>query len=247
MDDKFLQSRLADLAGQSDRRDIYTFSDFLSPSEAALVCAAAGRVPFRFWGGMEGCERCVARFGDEERIGYEVPFPISILQVTPLNEKFADDLTHRDFLGALMHLGIERSTIGDILIRDNTAWICALDTVAPLIRDELTSVKRTTVSCLPVEQVPEEAAIRLEPQSLNIPSLRLDALIGRLYHLPRGKAKELFAGKLVSINGIVCTNESRQPKEGDVISVRGHGRFRFTGLSGQTKKGRVVADVEVYV
>ena len=246
MDDKFLASRLADLARVSENRDIFTFSDFLSPPEAALAAAAAGNTPYLAWGGMDGCERVVIRFGDEERIGYRVDFPIRVIRISPQNEKFSDDLTHRDFLGALMHLGIERSTLGDILIRDHTAWVFALEQIAPFIVSELGTVRHTSVVCELIDQVPEEAAPKREPEKLNIPSLRLDALIARLYHLPRGKAKEYFASQLVFVNGNTCLNESLQPKEGDVISVRGCGKFVFTGIEGETRKGRIVAGVEIY-
>lgn len=246
MDDRFLASRLADLARVSDNRDIFTFSDFLSPSEAALTAAAAGKIPFLAWGGMEGCERVVVRFGDENRIGYEADFPIRVIRVSPQNARFADHLTHRDFLGALMHLGIERSTVGDILIRDNTAWIFALEQIAPFIAGELRAVRHTPVICELTDQVPEEVIPKREPEVLNIPSLRLDALIARLYHLPRGKAKDLFAAQLIFVNGNTCLNESFQPKEGDVISARGYGKFVFTGIEGETRKGRITAGVEVY-
>ena len=99
MDDKFLQSRLADLAGQSDRRDIYTFSDFLSPSEAALVCAAAGRVPFRLWGGMEGCER------DAETV---VERYLAVIDLVALGEDlvpFRCELEFLVFYAGIFHFG----------------------------------------------------------------------------------------------------------------------------------------------
>jgi len=246
MEDKYLSSRLADLARTSDNRDIFTFSDFLSPSDAALARGAAGRVPYAMWGGMDGCERVVVRFGDESRIGYTADYPIRVIRISPQNRKFSDDLTHRDFLGALMHLGFERSMIGDILIRENTAWVFALEKIAPIIADELTSVKHTSVVCELADGVPEEAALRREKERLNIPSVRLDAMIARLYHLARGKARDLFASQLVFVNGEVCMHESLQPKAGDVISVRGYGKFIFTGVEGETKKGRIVALAEVY-
>lgn len=246
MEDKYLFSRLAELARLSDNRDIFTFTDFLSPSDAALSREAAGAVPFALWGGMEGAERVMVRFGDEDRIGYRADYPIRVIQVSPRNKKFADDLTHRDFLGALMHLGIERGMIGDILIRENTAWVFAIERIAPFIADELTSVKHTEVSCVITDSVPEEAVLKREKASLNIASVRLDAIVARLYHLPRGKARDLFPSGLVSVNGTECTNESLPPKPGDVISVRGYGKFIFTGMEGETKKGRIVAGVEVY-
>ena len=245
-DKEFLMARFRELAKISGSREIFTFSDFVSPSDAALAPQCAGGVPFRSWGGMDGCERVMLRFGDEALIGYEIPFPITVIRVRARSERFAEDLTHRDFLGALMHLGIERDVLGDILLRDNCAWVFVKEQIAPFIEEELVSVKHTAVTCTRMEEIPEDVRLRREERLLNVPSVRLDALVARLYHLPRGKAKDLFASGLVLVNGSEA-KESASLKEGDAVSVRGFGKFLYAGVEKETKKGRIVARVEVYV
>ena len=71
------------------------------------------------WGGAENCERCMVRFGSPEQFGYDELFPITLLRCAPVQKKFSDTLTHRDFLGSVIGLGIDRAKIGDIVVRDN--------------------------------------------------------------------------------------------------------------------------------
>jgi RNA-binding protein YlmH len=101
--------RLTELADRSYRTGIFTFTDFLSMAELAAYYEQEGELQYAspsLFGGCEQAERQMIRFGGPEEIGYDQPFPISALAIRPLQAKFADDLTHRDFLGALMNLGI---------------------------------------------------------------------------------------------------------------------------------------------
>ena len=119
MKDDFFRKRVRDLAEQADRTGRFTFTDFLTEAEFAEFCAVKEQLPlcgWSVWGGHEDADRVMLRFGSEEQLGYAEDFPIVTVAVTPLQEKFAEALTHRDILGAIMHLGIERSEIGDILI-----------------------------------------------------------------------------------------------------------------------------------
>ena len=104
-------------------------------------------VPYQLGGGYQDAERVMLRFGGEELMGYEEEFPISCLKVSPVSAKFADVLTHRDYLGALMNLGIERDRLGDILIAGNEAFIFCTSSMADFITENLVKVKHTSVSC----------------------------------------------------------------------------------------------------
>lgn len=97
-----LKKRFLELAEKSYAQNIYTFTGFLSMAEQEALFEAMQKnksYTFSLSGGGEGCERQMARFGSPEELGYEEPFPVEILKISPLLEKFADNFTHRDFLG----------------------------------------------------------------------------------------------------------------------------------------------------
>ena len=126
--------RIQELEETSYRNNQFLFTDFLNEAEYADVLSlgepACGMAAD---GGHEGAERVIVRFGDPESFGYEESFPITILKIEPLLEKYADALTHRDFLGALVNLGIERRVLGDILIDGVTAYLLCRDQMADYI------------------------------------------------------------------------------------------------------------------
>ena len=121
-----IKKRLLELAERSYSHSVYTFTSFLGLSEQQVYYEISGQLSYAGCG-MDGgsplCERKMIRFGNEENLGYTAPYPIVCLRIEPLNLKFAENLTHRDFLGAIMNLGIERDTVGDIFVQDKEACL----------------------------------------------------------------------------------------------------------------------------
>lgn len=236
-----LKKRLTELAEKSGRQNIYTFTGFLGMAELDVYYRMERELSFAhpmLSGGAEGAERQIVRFGNPEETGYEAEFPIVLLKMEPLQPKYADALGHRDFLGALMNLGIERGTLGDILLRDNCGYLFCLETMADFIVEELHKVKHTDIKCSFVEA--PEALEKQEKvrQSLTVPSERADAVIAALYHLSRTRSAELFRAKKVFINGKICENNSCVLRREDAVSVRGLGKFYYDGADRETKKGK---------
>lgn len=244
MEREGLCGRLADLGRRSRDRGICTYSGFLYPYDAALAYTAADGAAVTLYGGFPEAERVMVRFGNEDCAGFDKPFPIRILQVSPLNERFSDDLTHRDFLGALMNLGIEREVTGDILLCGHTAYLCVQEQMSDFICRELVRVKHTAVQAVPVHDIPEEALPKKEILGVNAASERLDAVIAALYRLSRTGAKELFGAGKVFLNGRECLSENRILKAGDIVTVRGFGRFIYRGIDRETKKNRLILRIE---
>ncbi len=157
-----LRNRFRDLAEKSFQQGIFTFTGFLGLSEQDIFWQEEGKLShagYRLEGGCQAADRVVARFGSPEELGYEVPFPIVCVHIRPLAQKFADDLSHRDFLGALMNLGIERSTIGDIKVGEREAYLFCLDSIAGFICENLSQVRHTHVKCSLTEgpaDIPQE-------------------------------------------------------------------------------------------
>ena len=244
-----LKNRFRDLANKSFQQGIFTFTGFLGLSEQDTFWQEESNLRhagITLCGGCEGADRVVIRFGNPEELGYEVPFPIVCIHIRPLQQKFADNLSHRDFLGALMNLGIERSTIGDIKVGEKQAYLFCLDTIAEFICENLEKIRHTNVKCTiteDFESIPEE-----EPQIVNVQvqSLRADALLAKTYNMSREKSLELFRAGKVYVNGRLCENNSRLIKVGETINARGYGKFTLKGEPRETRKGKLAAEVAVY-
>lgn len=254
-DERFIKKRMQDLADQSYRAGIYTFTGFLTQAEQELYFQMSRELGNiygeafhgKLFGGVDGCERQVLRFGDEESFGYDVGFPICCIEISPVMEKFSDKLTHRDYLGALMHLGIERSTLGDIMLREKKAYLFCLDKVADYIQESLVQIKHTNVSCRRLESMPEAVRPQLETVRLVVPSLRVDVVIAKLYHLSRSQSAALCRDKKVFVNGRQTENTSSMLGEQDIVSVRGFGKFICDGVLGETRKGNQSIALSKYV
>ncbi len=249
-EETFFRKRLIDLANQSYRNGAYTYTDFLTQEEQSVyfqIKQEIGSVKAVLFGGVEECERKVLRFGDEEELGYDAGFPICCIQIRPVAAKFSDELTHRDYLGALMSLGIERSTLGDIMIRQTEAYLFCLDSISNFILENLIQIKHTNVSCKVLDEMPEAITPQKEEVNLIVPGIRADVVIAKLCCLSRSKSIILFQEKKIFVNGRQLENNSYQLKEGDVVSVRGYGKFICGTVKGETRKGNLNLQVFRYV
>ena len=244
-----LKNRFRDLADRSYSQGIFTFTGFLGLSEQEIFWQQERELRYAEYvldGGCIGADRVIVRFGSEAQLGYQVPFPIVCIHISPLMQKFADDLSHRDFLGALMNLGIDRSTLGDIKVGDKEAYLFCMDTVSNFICENLTQVRHTHVSCSLTEDytaIPQEEP---EIMSIQVQSLRVDAVLAKVYNMSREKSLELFRAGKVYVNGRLCENNSRLLKPGETVNARGFGKFSLTGEPRETRKGRLAMEAAVY-
>ena len=247
---ELLKKRFIELGRKSFNAGIFTFTDFLGLAEQSAFSEIKKElkgISYTTFGGAEGAERVMVRFGSEEDIGYSVPFPISILKAEPLSQKYADKLTHRDFLGAILNLGIERDVLGDIVIIDNVGYIFVNEDMAGYIADSLTRVKHTDVKVKITEELPEGELYRTEKRTVQVSGERLDAVVAKVFSLSRDEAQSLFKKRLVFADGRQIDSPSYTPKENEKISVRGHGRFIYLGCQSYSKKGKMNTLVELYV
>lgn len=243
------QNHLKDLANKSYAQNIYLFSDFMGLYEQDLFHQMAGELPeksYRIWGGKEHADRCMVRFGNPEEFGYEADFPIACIHVVPLNQKFAEELSHRDFLGALMNLGIERSTLGDIIVGEKQAYLFCLESMAEFICQHLTQVKHTAVKCSMTEELAEVPTEEPKAELLQVASSRADAVIAKVYRISREESLELFRAGKIFVDGKLCENNARSLKENETVNARGYGKFIYRGEKGETRKGKTNVEVAVF-
>ncbi len=242
---QIFKNRIKELSERSKNRGIYFYSDFLNLYEQTILYETI-KYGYTLEGGYEDAERKIACFGDEQELCYPPQPPVSIICIEPLSAKFSDTLTHRDFLGSLIGLGIKRETLGDIIIKDNVGYLFCLDSISKFIIDNLTKVKHTSVSCSICNELPQKILPEPKEKVIIVSSLRLDAAISSVYDLSRSKSAALVDGEKVFINGKLTNSISKNIEIGETISVRGYGRFRYIDILGGTKKGRTRILCQIY-
>ena len=248
-EDLLLQKRFAELARRSYAQNMFTFTDFLSLPELDLFYQNEPQLKYAgvaVFGGAEGTDRKVIRFGNAAELGYEETFPIVCIAIEPLLEKFGENLSHRDYLGALMNLGIERENLGDIFIKGKTGYVFCLERIAGFIMENLSQVRHTHVKLRILEKEEEFVQKEIEEMVIIAASERIDGVISKVYNLSRSQSIEHFRAKKIYINSRLCENNSYQLKQGDVVSVRGYGKFVYNGVGYQTKKGKLSVKVGIY-
>ena len=244
-----LKHRFTELADRSWRQNLFTFTGFLSLAEQdALFRAVGENLPgCSLYGGTPLAQRRMARFGDPQQMGYEEPFPISCVRIAPLSEKFAEEFTHRDFLGAILNLGIDRSAVGDIFVDGKSAWVFCTDAMAPFLIDSLSRVRHSSVRCFLAEDLTQIPEPKLSCREENVASPRCDSVIAAVWNLSRSKSLEYFRQKKVYVNARLQENNSYLLKPGETVSVRGLGKFVFRGEKHTTRKGKLVVGVDLFV
>lgn len=246
---------LKDLSDRAWQRGIPFFSDFLDLNEQNIALTSVQTLGLKnmiLYGGYKGAERQLAVFlpdapssySDEE---WQALCPLTCVLIHPRNPKFSDPLSHRDFLGSLMNLGISRSLLGDLLIEDNSARVLCRTSAADLICREVLSVRHTSVDCEIVDLPGDDYMPNTERIQGSLASERLDCIVGLAFRLSRSEAANLIHGGKVYVNGRQLLSVSDRLMPGDRVSVRGSGKFIYQGLQGNTRKGRLLAALDLFI
>ena len=251
-EDRLLLAKVLDRAAQAESRNIPAATDFLSPQQQMLTedllrQAGVPETGYVRLGGYDGAERALYLFLpdwlDPESAAGESPIRCLRAAFRP-----EERLSHRDFLGSLMGLGIVREKVGDILVADGSADLVVLDTVADFL---LTSWNAAGRVHLTVTEIPPAhlhiPAVRCEEVRDTVSSLRLDAVCSTGFRMARGKAAELIASGRVQVNWRACTKPDKLLAAGDTVSARGFGKFQLSEVGGVTKKGRTAIVVKRYL
>ena len=245
-EEKEILSRARELSARSFERGIYTRTNFLTEAEASFILEEKMAVKPTFFGGYEEAERCVALFGSEEEFGYPWESDLVILKISPLAQKFADALSHRDFLGAILNLGIKRELLGDLLVYENSGYLICLGQIAPYLVENLKRVKHTSAKAEICEELPEGAGVCFEERFVVAASNRIDAVISSVWNLSRQEGKKLVEGARVSIRGKIVLSPEKNLSTGDRVSVKGFGRFYYDGEENKTRSGRDRIKVRIF-
>ncbi|MGN1187529.1 MAG: RNA-binding protein [Lachnospiraceae bacterium] len=247
-EEQILAGRLSDLANTCYNRNIPVFSAYLNLNEQNILHEVQKSFPpisIKTEGGYFLSERRIAVFLPDAE--WQCDLPIKLLKISPADKRFLNTLTHRDYLGALMNLGIERSLLGDIVISDNSAYVFCLDRIASFIIDNLTKVRNDFVRCDICDELPYDFEPSYKEITGSVASLRLDAVISLAFNESRSHSTGYIENALVFVNGRLITTNAYNLKDGDIVSVRGHGRFRYMYTKSETKKGRYMVVLNLYI
>lgn len=249
--DELLTKRIQELARTAENRGFVTFTDFLDLNEQNILNQTLQKFSFirgETFGGYEGAERQMAAFlPDPYYDEMQIDWPIACIRIVPANARFAEKLTHRDILGALMSLGIERSRMGDIAVGDQESYLFCGSQLSAVICDELTQIRHTNVRCTCCNLTDFTYAPKTQTVHGSVASVRLDSVMALAFGSSRSSLLSLIEGGRVFVNGRLITTNAYALKEGDIVSVRGLGKFRYTGVTGDTRKGRHMAALEKYI
>jgi RNA-binding protein YlmH len=237
-EEKLLEKRFAELSARAYSRGIRQYSDFLSLSGQDVLLRMRLESKVTLIGGFETAERRIACFEPND-CDYEQEPPITCVCIEPISQKFADRLTHRDFLGSLIGLGIRREVLGDIVIHENRGYLICAEDISGYIIDTLKKVKHTDVKCYAVDNPPKVSTALPDISRVVIASERIDAVVAAVFNVSRSDSQDLFTQGKVFIKGMLTESLTAAPKQGDIVSVRGLGRFIYEGIERETKKGKL--------
>ncbi len=258
-EDQILSATLRDKFRQCENKSIMTHSGFLSPAEVNLAesFCIAEKARFALDGGYADAERRICIFlpdwfewdpedsadAPEEGTASDPNDPLAVLHVEV--PKGSRELTHRDYMGSILGLGVQRSVVGDIIVGENRADIVILKEMAEFFEMNFTSVGRASAT---VKVCGREALSSAEQKTEQIrdtvASVRLDSICASAFRLARGKAQEAVRQGLVSINGRQCLKSDAEVSEGDRVSLRGKGKAILTEVGGRTRKDRITIIID---
>lgn len=254
-EDKLLISKVLDKIKFCETRNKITNTNFLDARQQNIVTNLLSSIKFVNYvryGGFDNAERaCFIFYPDKFEQEFVFKNIDNILKVIhiKLPKELHNTYLHKNYLSGIIKLGIEREKIGDIIVQPDGAYILAcadfVDTVSNLLAS-LTRFSKATIEIIPTEQLPDYE-IKKEEIKIIIPSMRLDTIVSELAHTSRSKAINFLNSERVLVNYETETKASKLLNPGDIVTIRGKGKFELCNIAGNTKSGNVILLVNKYV
>ena len=246
-EDKILVSRVIDAVTATMDKNIIRNTQFLNGHEINLAKKVADSfgVNYGFYGGYDEAERRMLVCYPDFLYPEDEDVPIKVIKACTKNKS---RLSHRDYMGAVLNLGIKREKIGDIVVCDDCGYIFCTDDIADYIVAQIEKIGNCgvllTVSDFTNVSVPPK---KFKEITDSVNSIRLDAIVSAGTGLSRTEAANLISRGGVSVNWEIKDKNDYKPQEGDMLSVHGHGRILFYKIGGTSKKGRVFVTLRRYI
>lgn len=253
-EDKLIIAKLEDKYKFCETRNKIQTTDFLDMRQQTIVekyIKAKKITNTMFVGGYSDAERKMCVFYPQklESVKENINWNeyIKVIRILLPNE-MVGQYEHRIYLGALMKLGLLREKVGDILVDENGADIIIHPDILKFVLNNLPSLTRFSKS--KIEEISLEnvrkVEIKRETITITIPSMRADNIVSELAKCSRGKANELLEAERVLVNYEIVQKSSKEIKQGDIVTIRGKGKFEIKEVSGSTRSGRILLDVEKF-
>lgn len=250
-EERVVLARALDQMDRAANRSIPCATQFLSPAQRAALeplIAASGRPKHLFHGGYEGAERTVCVFLPDWQEAEDWDAAEELAAIQCVYPPTGAELTHRDLLGGLMGIGLTREKVGDILAGESAAQIVCMKEAAPIILSQFEQAGRYRLRLKEIpltDLAPAPAQVKLIHDTVS--TLRLDAVLASGFSLARAKAADAVTGGRVSVNHRECLKPDRPVGEGDVLTCRGLGKCVLKTVGGQSRKGRIIIEIERYL
>lgn len=217
-------------------------TDFLDPREQQIITTIIGKnneeINYALFGGFQEAERKRAIIAPFYEHPIEEDFEVCAVEAS-FNEKFIQ-IGHRDVLGAFTSLGVDRRKLGDVIVSAGKVQLITSTEMAQYIRLHLTQIRQASVKFTHIAlDALEKSQDNWQKKTYYVSSLRVDAVVKEMYHLPRNRATKLIEAEHVRLNFMFIDDPTIQLIEGDLISVRGYGRSKFISIEGKTRKDRL--------
>ena len=254
-EDKILIAQILDKIEFSRQREKLECTDFLDMYQISLVKSFMKKIEFEnyiLYGGFEEAERKILIIYPEkyninmiEKNYSKIMKAIRVL----LNDDVKGKYSHRNYLGGIVKVGMKREKVGDIIVFDDGADILVKEETSETLKQELGALTRFENARIEIIELQDlrKQEIKIEEINIIVPSLRLDNFVSDLARTSRSKAVQIIDSERVFINGQNETKASKQVKLGDIITIRGKGRFIVKEFCGSTRSGRTVVKIEKYV
>lgn len=254
-DDKILLAQVSDKIEMCENKNKIEFTDFLDLAQIELAQNYINKLKienYMSYGGFEQAERKMFVIYPEKFNAMVVEKNLSSI-VKIVRIQLPDDLkgkyNHRDYLGAVIKLGVKREKVGDIIVDNDGADIIVNKDIAQFLAENLGSLTRFSKSKITIEEIEKlrTVEVKREERDIIVSSLRMDNVISELARCSRNKALEIINTERVFVNFQCETKKTKQIKLGDMITIRGKGRFYIKELVGQSRSGRVIVKIEKFV
>ncbi|MBR5517869.1 MAG: hypothetical protein IKV86_02460 [Clostridia bacterium] len=246
-DEKILLSSILDKAEKSYNKNIPTYTNFLDLHQQTLVLGQAKEFKCRYllFGGYDEAERKLIAFLPD----YMDEAEQDVIQVVRITVNGREQLTHRDYLGASLGLGIKRDQLGDIIVREKGADVLVKGEMAEFLCNNLVKAGRANLSCevMTLEQIEFAPPETKEFKTVSASSLRLDKIVAEGFKISRADAVScISSGGKVFVNQKEVLKPDFQLTEGDKITLRGKGKIELSALNGVSKKGKLRVELKIY-